>query len=167
MSSVRLRRTAGHSDEPVAAFAQNYGAQHQPDFVWADTVAGFARNEIPKRISDFPPLTLDLQRWPTDVPLAEARLFGPDWAVHVVADRKGCRWVAIEEQPQTDAAQDKVDKTVRQAFTLRDADRFGLAGSAWLKDWGNQGGTRIEIVEYHQNGRLLAWRLQWPKKDTP
>lgn len=98
--------------------------------------------------------------WPEDLPLAEARLFWADRALHIVANEDGsCRWASIEEVPEgTPDRADSVcvNRKILPVYTLRadDLARFGLASHQYAPF-----PEKIDVIAYYQQGRLVAWRL--------
>lgn len=158
-SQAKIIRTHGYDAEcGVNGFlASRLRACGAPPLLgWAEPVAGWLHDRQPGRIAGFLPLQRDGGSWPDEVPLAEARLFWADRALHVVAQAKGCRWAEIEELPPADAAGELVMRRSRIVLTVRhkkELQRFGLnAADCAYPD-------RLELIEYGHAAQQRGWRL--------
>lgn len=145
--SCTLKRSVDEDIRDVAEFVTAQVGAIPPLLIWADPdpMAMDAHGNY-GRLMDFP-LARDTSNWPSGVPIAEARLFWKDSALHVVArNGGGCRWVRIEEQ-----AGDEVVRDEFKVAAVVDRTRFGLEEGATLPG--------LRAIEYRQEGRLVGWRL--------
>lgn len=105
---------------------------------------------------------------PAHRPLDEARLFWPDASLHVVRTGGGCRWAGWKETAArgSDGAVRKVSRRPARPVLLRQDLPRRFSGIRELP------GPAFQLVEYHENHRLIAWCLSEipnpPKtKETP
>lgn len=150
--SVTLKRESRqHPDQSIAGFARNwldtYGTP--PLLAWAEPEpAALNEGGISGRLHGFRPLVEGTPDW-NGLSLVEARLFWQRAALHVLADGNGgCRSVWIEECEEGES----MTRVETPVLTLRDTQRFGLAGTGWAQ-------RKLTAIEYRQAGRLVAWRL--------
>ncbi|MBI5331188.1 MAG: hypothetical protein HZB71_11315 [Betaproteobacteria bacterium] len=144
---VDLNRTHGFEPEKsVSELAREWGAEAM--LAWAEPESDYCQDGHPGRIPGFAPLVVGVPNWPEAIPLAEARVFWPDRALHIVADPvKGCRWAYLEE-----VEGESYLCTEKTVFLLRDQARFGLELNV-------SGNLDLAALEYFQEGGLKAWRL--------
>jgi hypothetical protein len=162
-----IKRTFSTADaaQTVAAYARGaITAANLPQLAWAEPKPDWMANGKPGRCDAFRPLLIKpdsaLTGWPSDLPLAEVRLFWENATLHIVANEQGgCRWAGIEELAKETGKQDDPDiicvsHETLPVYTLRDLKRFGLThdASAPLPE-------KLNAITYHQQGRLVAWRL--------
>lgn len=139
-------------------------AANLPQIAWAEPQPAWMANGKPGRCEAFRPLLVKpdsaLTGWPSDLPLAEVRLFWENAALHIVANEQGgCHWARIEELTKETGKQDSPDiicvsHETSTVYTLRDLERFGLT-----HDKHAPFPEKLNAITYHQQGRLVAWRL--------
>ena len=162
-----LQCTHDEDDRDVSKFVAEQATAREPVLAWADPDPEPSHLPAFDKLgfrADFAPLAKGTPEWQHDIVLAEARLFWPDAALHVVAKvGGGCRWAKVEEmtsgqnveEQATDNANLRIKAVLRTSFrvlTLRDHARFGIED--WPKDF-----EKLTAIEYRQAGRLVAWRL--------
>ncbi len=146
-----LKRDSDEDDRDVAGFvAAKTGETPPPLLIWADPdpMAVDTQSNCGRCMSF--PLSKDTSHWPTDLPLAEARLFWKHAALHVIAKNGGgCCWARVEEQDG--GSGEEVTRQEFKVVALADRARFGLEAEAALPG--------LRAIEYRQRGRLVGWRL--------
>lgn len=137
----------------VAEVIAQHAGEAAPLLAWAEPDPLHVAPDKHGRRDDFKPLVQGVPSWPADLPLAEARLFWPTAALHVVArEGGGCSWTRIEEGG-ADGEMLLAMRTEFSVHALSDLARFGLAAHEALK------GLPLRAIEYRERGRLAAWRL--------
>jgi len=158
--TIKLIRSNDKSDSSVLKYVTEIAQKESPLLAWADPVPT-ARNSArkPGRYVGFNPLAVGVPNWPENLPLAEARLFWANAALHIVANEgAGCRWARIEEAANNEVSQGEAfSRSEIPILTLRDRDRFGLTES-------DDDEMNLVAVEYRQQGRLMGWRLVMDKQ---
>ena len=155
-ATINLIRTNGRSELSVTKYLETLLGNTSPLLTWGDPVPTWRRSDgTTGRVDNFQPLVIGAHSWGVDLPLAEARLFWADAALHVVASEgTGCRWARIQECAQGDASMgEQFSRSTSTVMTLRDRSRFGL-GIGDIKD------MNLIAIEYRSQGRLVAWRLE-------
>lgn len=162
VSSCQIKRSkAVFSPHSVREEISVRYQQNLPSLIWAEPQANWLGHGSGSHL-DFLPLQQlhgALPQWPDELPLAEARLFWPGSAIHIVAENGGCRWAHIEEtqeKPGDDVI--TVSRNSKPVYLLsrNELNRFGLLN----KNWSESGLTEtLTAITYYQQGRLLAWRL--------
>lgn len=144
----KLKRDNNEEKCSVAEFIAKMTQGTPPVLAWADpepTAADLEGNT--GRRTNFQPLVRGIPNWHDDIPLAEARLFWENAALHVITkDGGGCQWAKIEESKDGE----EFMRSEIKVLTLRDRTRFGLDPETDFE---------LSAVEYRQQGRLVAWRL--------
>lgn len=163
--SCKIKRECGSVEHSVREEIIAACGKKPPLLAWAEPQADWYGHGTGRHLQFVP-----LQRlqgtppdWPEDLPLAEARLFWPDHrALHIVANEYGgCRWVCIGEVTEEEKHEQSdnifcVNREILPVYTLRPDDlaRFGLAHHKHAPF-----SEELNVITYHQQGRLVAWRL--------
>jgi hypothetical protein len=152
--SVHIQQHRTNHSTSLGEVIRQLCQTHPPSLAWAEPRIGLLRidpaHPTPGRHPNFIPLVSGTPDWPIDQPLAEARLFWPDRAIHLLAQGdQACTSVTLSENTNGESTL----KQRLRLLTLRDAARFGLnrVSDPQL--------NLISAIEYRKNGRLLAWRL--------
>lgn len=130
----------------ITAFIQQL-ERPEPLLVWAEPdPTGVDLQNSTGRRTDFCPISKGPPVWPDEIALVEARLFYDSQAIHVVSTAKGCRWVRFEEDKDVQQDTSFVYKYVKPlvALQLHSGCRFD---------------NNLLAIEYHQNGRMVGWRM--------
>ena len=155
--TIHIQQKREHHSLSLGEVIRQLCQTQTPSLAWAEPSIGLLRIDPeqprPGRHPGFAPLVAGMPDWPGDLPLAEARLFWPDRAVHLLAQGdQACISVTLSEVIEGESTLNTLKQTLR-LLTLRDAARFGLEKVSDPRL------DRITAVEYRKNGRLLAWRL--------
>lgn len=161
-SSCVIKRACGSAEHSVHEEIIAACGKKTPLLAWAEPQADWYGHGTGRH-----PQFVPLQRlqgatpdWPEDLPLAEARLFWPDRALHIVADEDGgCCWARIEEVSKEEKYEQSdyifcVNIEMLPVYTLRDLARFGIVHHEHAPF-----PEKLNAITYHQQGRLVGWRL--------
>lgn len=161
--SCWLKRTRGEAECGIREFIASQLVAEGPLILWLDPdpLAVDYNGPTGRRLDALPLVEGAPPAGMLDVPLAEARIFWKEAALHVIASEGGgCRWARIEESREAEDDEARVQREIIPVLSLRDQARFGFDDRQEIEN--------LQAVMYKRQGRLLAWRLlakSWEHND--